>query len=74
MDLKILSQELNPRQIQGIEALLEERTQKDAAEKVGVSRMTIWRWLKNPVFRQAVIAGRQAQVEGILQKVRERIA
>jgi predicted DNA-binding protein (UPF0251 family) len=71
MDTNILSQELKPLQIEAIRALLEERSQRAAAKKVGISRVTLWRWLKNPLFREAVIAGKRAQIDKIWQEIRE---
>ena len=72
MGIKIARQELTPLQIQAIRALLSERNQTAAAAKVGVSRVTLWRWLKQPAFRQVVMAGIQAQVELIRADIRGR--
>lgn len=69
MGIKIGKQELTPLQIQAIRALLNERNQTAAAAKVGVSRVTLWRWLKQPVFKQVMIAGLQAKKETILADI-----
>lgn len=65
IDPEASKEELTPLQIQAVRALLSERNRTAAAAKVGVSRVTLWRWLKQPAFRQAVIAGRKAQIEAI---------
>lgn len=70
MDSNVLSQELKPVQIEAIRALMEEKTQRAAARRVGISRVTLWRWLKNPLFREAVIAGKRAQIDKIWQEIR----
>jgi predicted DNA-binding protein (UPF0251 family) len=56
---------LKPIQLEGIRAILTERTYTAAATKVGVSRVTLWRWLKDPVFEEAVKAGLRAQMQAI---------
>ena len=48
---------LNPEQLEAITALLERATIKEAAADAGVSRGTIYRWLKLPAFREALKAG-----------------
>lgn len=65
-------QELTSLQIQAIRALLTERNQSAAAAKAGVSRVTLWRWLKQPAFRQVVMAGFKAKKEMILADIRRR--
>lgn len=45
---------LNPRQIRAIEALLDGQTITEAAETAGVARQTLTRWLRQPVFKQAL--------------------
>ena len=71
IDPQTLSEELSPLQLQAIKALLTERNQTAAAAKVGVSRVTIWRWFKKPVFKQAVIAGKREQVEALRTEMRQ---
>jgi predicted DNA-binding protein (UPF0251 family) len=63
---------LTPLQIRAIRALLSERNQTAAAARAGVSRVTLWRWLKQPAFKQLVMAGLQAQTEAFLADIRER--
>jgi predicted DNA-binding protein (UPF0251 family) len=72
VEIEMTRTELSPLQIQAIRALLSERTYKTAAAKVGVSRVTLWRWLKQPAFKQVVLAGLQAQKETILTDIRAR--
>ena len=46
--------ELTPKQRKAVEALLTTGEVTAAAQSVGVSRETLYRWLKQPLFHQAV--------------------
>src|SRR5688572_19110506 len=61
--MKALERNLTPKQEQAIIALLNETTTKAAAESVGVSEVTLHRWLKLPAFREAYRAARRDTVE-----------
>jgi hypothetical protein len=50
------AQELTPRQRKAVEALLTTGEVTAAAQAVGVSRETLHRWLRDPVFVEAVRA------------------
>lgn len=52
--------ELSPRQVNAIAALLSEPTLEKAAEKVGVSKRQLQRWLDDPYFK-AELKATQAQ-------------
>ena len=56
---------LTPRQIRAIQALFSERTKKAAAEKAGISTVTLWRWSKQPQFLLAYKAMVEAQWEAL---------
>lgn len=60
---------LKPNQIEAITALLENETVKEAAALAGVCRTTVYRWLRDPDFQQALRAGEGA----ILDKVSRRL-
>ncbi len=45
---------LSTRQKKLIQALIEERNQKDAMKKTGIARNTFYRWMSNPLFLQAL--------------------
>jgi len=49
-----------------LEALLEHTTREKAAAAIGVHPTTLWRWLKNPDFQQAL---REARREAFWQSV-----
>jgi transposase-like protein len=66
--MKASSEKLGHKQEQAIAALLSEATIAAAAEKVGVSEVTLHRWLKLPHFLDAYReARRQAVEKGIAQ-------
>lgn len=75
------STKISPRQQRAIEALLTERTLQDAARQGGVSRRTLYRWLKQPEFinalREALDSRRNlavAQLEALLEASLEVLA
>lgn len=51
--MELESAKLTTKQQQAIEALLSEPTVQAAAKKVGISKTTIFRWLKDSVFSVA---------------------
>ena len=55
-------QHLTPKQRKAVEALLTIGEVAAAAQSVGVSRETLYRWLRQPVFHQAV---RQAEAQAL---------
>lgn len=64
-NLNQFADQLRPIQLEGLRAILSEKNYTAAAARVGVSRVTLWRWLQDPVFEEAVKAGRQAQIDRI---------
>src|SRR5579872_3498854 len=52
-----------------IAALLSERTQADAAAKVGIGEATLQRWLLDPAFAAAYRAARRAAVENAVARL-----
>lgn len=58
---------LTPLQIQTIAALMQSRSIEQAAQKVGVSKRAVFRWLNQPAFQAAL---RQATEDAIAQAVR----
>ena len=61
---------LTPQQLKAVNALFTERTKKAAAEKAGISTVTLWRWSKQPAFVLAYKAMVEAQWEALLDKAR----
>jgi hypothetical protein len=43
--------ELTPRQVRAIPLLVSPRTQKEGIKLAGISRQTLHRWMKDPVFQ-----------------------
>ena len=61
--MKVLKRNLTPKQEQAIIALLNETTTKAAAESVGVTEVTLHRWLKQPLFLETFRTARREAVE-----------
>src|SRR5688572_492483 len=61
--MKASERNLTPKQELAIIALLNETTIKAAAESVGISEVTLHRWLKLPAFLEAFRTARRATVE-----------
>jgi len=52
---KVTTQDdLTPKQLRGLVALLEYPTIQEAAKAAGVDARTLYRWMKRPEFRQAL--------------------
>lgn len=62
MPQNVTHHDLKPKQRKAVEALLTTGEVAAAAQSVGVSRETLYRWLKEPVFQQAV---RQAEAQAL---------
>ena len=62
MPQNVTPHELKPKQRRAVEALLTTGEVSAAAQSVGVSRETLYRWLRQPVFHQAV---RQAEAQAL---------
>ena len=60
-----MSDIVTPRQRRAIESLLTTADTTQAAELAGVSRQTIYRWMTEPQFNQALKAGTTAALDGI---------
>ena len=65
------NRELSRNQLRAIAALLANRNVADAAAATGIGARTIYRWLKEPVFQQAL---HEAETAAIADAVRALIA
>ena len=70
-DKQMTEATLTPQQLKAIQALYTERTKKAAAEKAGISTVTLWRWSKQRPFLLAYKALVQAQWEALLDRARQ---
>ena len=55
---------LGTRKTRALQALLQYGTKEKAAQEAGISVVTLWRWLKQPLFQEAI---RQARREAFSQ-------
>jgi hypothetical protein len=55
---------LGPRKTRAVQALLLYGTKEKAAQEAGINVVTLWRWLKQPPFQEAL---RQARREAFSQ-------
>ncbi len=62
-------QGLTKKQEAAIAALLSTSVMKDAAAQVGISDVTLWRWLQLPEFESAYRAARRQVVEQAISKL-----
>jgi hypothetical protein len=62
-------QKLSSKQEAAIAALLTEPTYAAAADKVGIGRTTLYRWLNLPVFRAACRSARRELVEATIGRI-----
>ncbi|MGB9663240.1 MAG: phBC6A51 family helix-turn-helix protein [Moorellaceae bacterium] len=60
---------LTRKQEQAIAALLEQPELTLAAKAVGVSPVTLWRWLQKPEFKEAYEAAKKRLVEGAINRI-----
>jgi hypothetical protein len=63
------SERLGANQQSTIAAMLSSRTFAEAAERIGVGRATIYRWLLNPVFRSAFRRAKRELTEAAVAKI-----
>jgi Helix-turn-helix of insertion element transposase len=54
-----VSQELKPQQATAVDLLVSGLTETAAAEAIGVSRVTLWRWKQEPAFEAELNRRRQ---------------
>ena len=66
------NEHLKPKQRAAIDALLSERTKIDAAARAGVSRTQIYKWLKQPIFKSALIEAEAAARNEIKRRIIKR--
>lgn len=66
--------ELTHRQYRAIECLASSPTVADAAKRVGVGRATLYRWLKDPVFKAACEQRRAETLSFTKQRTKELLA
>lgn len=52
-------------------ALLSEKTMKDAAEKVGISEATLWRWMQQEDFREKYQEAKLQAVSRVTARLRQ---
>jgi hypothetical protein len=63
------SEKLTAKQERALLALLEHGTIAEACKVVGVSDVTLWRWLQLPEFQKAYRASRRQVVEGAIAQL-----
>lgn len=66
------NEHLKPKQRAAIDALLSEKTKTHAAEKAGVSRVQLYKWLKDPIFKSALIDAEAAARNEIKRRILKR--
>lgn len=67
---KIGKQEsLTPSQQRAISALLEARDVRSAAASAGVSARSVYRWMGEPAFQQALQQAQRMLLEGVLRRL-----
>lgn len=64
-----MTDNLTPRKRKAIETLLTSGDITQAARAAGVSRETLYRWLKAPDFRQGLAAGTHEALQGLSQSL-----
>jgi phage terminase small subunit len=60
-----MPENLTPRQRKAIESLLTTGDITDAAKAAGVSRDTLYRWMKDDLFQEALQKGTQQAIDGL---------
>ena len=63
-------QELTGKQINAIPHLIASKTLKEGCKKAGVSRKTLYEWLKDPVFKEELRAQRDVIIEEAIEDLR----
>jgi len=61
----ITQKNLTPRQRKAIESLLTSGNVKEAAEKAGVKRQTVYKWFKQPKFKAALADAQRTALESL---------
>ena len=61
---------LSEKQLNAIPLIIASRTMTEGAEKNGISRNTIYEWLKNPVFKAELQRQREVVVEEALEQLK----
>jgi phage terminase small subunit len=64
-------EKLTRKQEQAIAALLSEATVASAAERAGISEVTLWRWLKQPEFKAPYREARREVVEKAVAQLQQ---
>jgi phage terminase small subunit len=64
-------EKLSRKREQAIAALLSEATVASAAERAGISEVTLWRWLKQPEFKAAYREARRQVVEKAVAQLQQ---
>lgn len=60
---------ITPAQQRAISALLESRDVRSAATVAGVGERTLYRWMGDPAFQQALQQAQQKLLEGVLRRL-----
>jgi len=68
-DIQTTAENLQPKQLNAIAALLEQPTISKAAVAAGISHATIHRWLQEPEFRRAFMHARWRTVQQSIARV-----
>lgn len=64
-------EKLSRKKDQAVIALLTEPTMKAAADKVGISDMTLWKWTQLPEFRSAYMDAKREAVSFAIAKLQQ---
>jgi transposase len=64
-----MGKNVTPKQRIALEVLLTGTTVKDAADRAGVSRKTVYRWLKDPTFRATLDAATKDALNNLSLRV-----
>ncbi|MBN1228072.1 MAG: hypothetical protein JXA79_13860 [Deltaproteobacteria bacterium] len=63
-------QELTGKQVKAIPHLITSRTLKEGCRNAGISRKTLYQWLKDPVFKQEFRSQRDIIIEEALEDLK----
>ena len=64
-------EKLSRKKEQAIKALLENDTHADAAKAAGIAEATLWRWLKEPEFKEAFRSAKLRVLEEAITKLQK---